>query len=72
MYGTPTFDDGSTDARNKKYRLLNYNAYEASFGNQKEDSTVFFRIYHRSCMYGFIAPESVGSNFLTLGVKRAW
>jgi len=72
VYGTPTFDDGSKDASNKKYRLLNYNAYEASFWNQKEDSAVFFRIHHRSGMYGLIAPEGVGSNFLTLGVKRAW
>lgn len=72
VYGTPSFDDGSKDASNKKYRLLNYNAYEASFWNQKEDSAVFFRIHHRSGMYGLIAPEGVGSNFLTLGVKRAW
>jgi hypothetical protein len=72
VYGTPAFDDGSKDASNKKYRLLNYNAYEASFWNQKEDSAVFFRIHHRSGMYGLIAPEGVGSNFLTLGIKRAW
>ncbi len=72
VYGTPAFDDGGKDASNKKYRLLNYNAYEASFWNQKEDSAVFFRIHHRSGMYGLIAPEGVGSNFLTLGIKRAW
>jgi len=72
VYGTPSFDDGSKDASNKKYRLLNYNAYEASFWNQKADSAVFFRIHHRSGMYGLIAPEGVGSNFLTLGVKHAW
>jgi hypothetical protein len=72
VHGTPAFDDGSKDASNKKYRLLNYNAYEASFWNQKEDSAVFFRIHHRSGMYGLIAPEGVGSNFLTLGIKRAW
>ncbi len=72
VHGTPAFDDGSKDASNKKYRLLNYNAYEASFWNQKEDSAVFFRIHHRSGMYGLIAPEGVGSNFLTLGSKRAW
>ncbi len=72
VYGTPAFDDGSKDASNKKYRLLNYNAYEASFWNQKEDAAVFFRIHHRSGMYGLIAPEGVGSNFLTLGIKRAW
>ncbi len=33
---------------------------------------VFFRIHHRSGMYGLFAPEGVGSNFLTLGIKRAW
>ena len=67
--GAYTFEDGTKNEPNKKYRLLNYNAYEISLLDDNEQSSIFLRIHHRSGVYGLIAPEHVGSNFITTGLR---
>lgn len=69
VYGEPTFEDGTKNEPNKKYRLLNYNAYEISLLDDNEQSSIFLRIHHRSGAYGLIAPQHVGSNFITAGLR---
>jgi hypothetical protein len=70
IHGEPIFEDGTKDNPDKKYRLLNYNAYEISFLDQEEINSFYFRIHHRSGVYGLIAPQHVGSNFITVGLRR--
>jgi 2-polyprenyl-3-methyl-5-hydroxy-6-metoxy-1,4-benzoquinol methylase len=37
----------------------------------KEDKdSVFLRLHHRSGVYGLIAPQHVGSNFITIGLRK--
>lgn len=70
IHGEPIFEDGTKDDPDKKYRLLNYNAYEISFLDQKEINSFYLRVHHRSGIYGLIAPQHVGSNFITAGLKH--
>ena len=70
IHGEPIFEDGTKDNPDKKYRLLNYNAYEISFLDQEEINSFYFRIHHRSGVYGLIAPQHVGSNFMTAGLRH--
>jgi hypothetical protein len=50
--------------------LLNYIGAEVSLLDKEEKNSVFFRINHRSGIFGLIAPEHVGSNFLNLGFRK--
>jgi hypothetical protein len=37
----------------------------------KEDKdSLFLRLHHRSGVYGLIAPQHVGSNFITFGLRK--
>ena len=70
VHGTPSFEDGTASEPNKKYKLLNYIGAEVSLLDKEEKNSVFFRINHRSGIFGLIAPEHVGSNFLNLGFRK--
>ena len=51
--------------------LLNYLLIELDYPleNYQNDTRVFFRIHHRSGVFGLYCPPTCGSNFLTYGVK---
>jgi hypothetical protein len=70
VHGTPIFEDGTKEEPGKKYRLLNYNAYEVSLLDTEDKDSVFLRLHHRSGVYGLIAPQHVGSNFITIGLRK--
>jgi capsular polysaccharide export protein len=70
LHGTPIFEDGTKDEPSKKYQLLNYNAYEVSLLDTEDKDSVFLRLHHRSGVYGLIAPQHVGSNFITIGLRK--
>jgi capsular polysaccharide export protein len=70
VHGTPIFEDGTKEEPGKKYQLLNYNAYEVSLLDTEDKDSVFLRLHHRSGVYGLIAPQHVGSNFITFGLRK--
>ena len=70
VHGTPIFEDGTKEEPGKKYRLLNYNAYEVTLLDTEDKDSVFLRLHHRSGVYGLIAPQHVGSNFITIGLRK--
>jgi hypothetical protein len=45
-------------------------AFEIDFGRSDSKWSVPVRIHHRSGVYGLIAPRKVGSNFITIGLRR--
>jgi len=69
--GTPWYEDtesGSIDG--KRYKTQNYLAFEMELSTQRRAWSVPIRLHHRSGMYGLIAPEKVGSNFIAVGIRR--
>jgi len=71
--GRPTYEDGSREDPDKRYRFQHYGAYELAWGVASAPRfTLVTRIHHRSGVYGLIAPRHVGSNFLTLGLRYAF
>lgn len=69
-FGTPSYEDGPKDNPSKRHRFQNYNAYELELGaTEYSNTSLVFRVHHRSGVYGLIAPRHVGSNFLTLGLR---
>jgi hypothetical protein len=72
-FGTPSYEDGPKFDPERRYRWQNYNAYELEWTLPAFPRTALLtRIHHRSGIYGIIAPRRVGSNFLTLGVRRTF
>lgn len=68
--GRPTYEDGSADDPDKRYRFQSYGAYELEWGIRSAPHvSLVTRIHHRSGIYGLIAPPHVGSNFMTIGVR---
>ena len=49
--------------------LLNYLVLEMAFGLPFTESSVFFRIHHRSGVFGTYCPPTCGSNFISYGVR---
>ena len=69
--GTPWYEDtesGSIDG--KRYKTQNYLAFEMEMATQRSSWSIPIRLHHRSGMYGLIAPEKVGSNFIAVGIRR--
>jgi hypothetical protein len=68
--GDPTYEDGSKDDPDRRYRLqlLFLSELEWRWGEDSPFSLIT-RIHHRSGVYGLIAPQNVGSNFLAMGVR---
>lgn len=70
VHGTPNFEEGTAKEPDKKYKFLNYIGAEVAVLDKEEKHSVFFRINHRSGIFGLIVPEHVGSNFLTAGFRK--
>lgn len=68
--GNPSYEDGSTLDPGRRYRLQLLALFELEWRMRGfEDISVVTRVHHRSGVYGLIAPQGVGSNFLALGVR---
>lgn len=71
--GRPSAEDGPDDHPEKRSRLQNYIALELEIsGGEADGAALVLRVHHRSGAYGLVAPNGVGSNFLTLGLRRAF
>jgi hypothetical protein len=70
-FGRPTYEDGSVDEPDRRWRFQNFNAFEVELGHSAAPrTTVVARVHHRSGLYGAIAPRRVGSNFIAVGVRH--
>jgi hypothetical protein len=70
-FGRPSYEDGSADEPNRRWRLQNFNAFEVELGLAgAPHTTLVARVHHRSGLYGVIAPRRVGSNFIALGLRH--
>jgi hypothetical protein len=68
--GTPSYEDGSKSDPGRHYRSQFLGLFELEWRMRKfENLSVITRVHHRSGVYGLIAPQHVGSNFLALGVR---
>lgn len=68
--GLPSYEDGPKDDPDRRYRFQNYDTFELEWGLEAvRRVSLVTRIHHRSGMYGLIAPQRVGSNFLALGLR---
>jgi len=68
--GDISYEDGTVTEPDKTYNLQNYLQFQLNFNYSKFTNTsVFFRIHHRSGIYGIIAPPKVGSNFIGVGLN---
>lgn len=70
VYGTANFEDGTDQEPDKKYKFLNYIGVEVAVLDKQEKHSFFLRINHRSGIFGLIAPEHVGSNFISAGFRK--
>lgn len=60
--------EGAIDVR--PTRLLNYLAFEAEFAHSAVPGVSFVaRLHHRSGVFGLIAPQKSGSNFIGAGIR---
>jgi hypothetical protein len=60
--------EGAVDVR--PTRLLNYLAFEAEFAHASMPGVSFVtRLHHRSGVFGLIAPQKSGSNFIGAGIR---
>lgn len=71
--GRPSAEDGPTNDPDKRSRFQHYIAleFETSLNSHPETALVL-RVHHRSGVYGLVAPDGVGSNFMTLGLRYAF
>ena len=57
-------------------KLLNYLAFEVELSlpslKKKNVPSPFFRVHHRSGVYGIFCPPTCGSNYLTYGVRWSY
>lgn len=68
-FGNPSYEDGSRLDPGRRYHLQFLGLLGLEWRMRGFDNvSVHTRIHHRSGMYGLIAPQHVGSNFLALGV----
>lgn len=68
--GSPTYEDGSIDDPDKQYRFQAFMLFDLEVYRRRDQLIrPFVRIHHRSGIYGVVAPERVGSNFIGIGVK---
>ena len=68
--GTPSYEDGSRLDPGRRYRLQFLGLFELEWHLRKfANLSLITRVHHRSGVYGLIAPQHVGSNFLALGIR---
>lgn len=71
--GRPSAEDGPENAPDKRSRFQNYIGLEVEASlPDRPDIAAVLRLHHRSGAYGLIAPDGVGSNFVTLGLRFAY
>lgn len=69
-FGETTYEDGSKDNPEERYRLQLLGLFEFEWLVRGMDElSIVTRVHHRSGGYGLIAPSGVGSNFLAAGVR---
>jgi hypothetical protein len=69
----PSAEDGPADAPNRRSRLQNYIGLELEASPiDSPDIALVLRLHHRSGVYGLVAPNGVGSNFLSAGLRFAF
>lgn len=69
----PSAEDGPDYQPEKRARLQHYIALEVEATMpQLMPHAVVLRLHHRSGAYGLVAPNGVGSNFVTLGLRFAY
>jgi hypothetical protein len=69
-HGTPSYEDGSEENPEKRYKFQLYGMYETEWGLRDYPAvTLVYKVHHRSGGYGLIAPPKVGSNFMTWGLR---
>ncbi len=67
---TPSYEDGPKDDPERRYRLQLLALFELEWRLRGfEKLSIAARVHHRSGVFGLIAPQYVGSNFLALGVR---
>lgn len=70
-FGDPMYEDTETGAEDaKRYKLQQYMAFEIDFGTSDSNWSMPIRLHHRSGAYGLIAPKGVGSNFISVGLRK--
>lgn len=68
--GTPSYEDGSKDDPERRYRLQMLALFELEWRIRGVDHLALVtRAHHRCGVYGLIAPQHVGSNFLAAGLR---
>ena len=71
--GRPSAEDGPTRDPDKRSRFQHYIALELETSLMAHPGTALvLRVHHRSGVYGLVAPDGVGSNFMTLGLRYAF
>ncbi len=69
-FGTPSYEDGPKNEPDRHYRLQLLALFELEWRlRDVKDISLVTRVYHRSGVYGLIAPRNVGSNFLAAGLR---
>jgi hypothetical protein len=69
--GTPSYEDGPLNDPGRRYRLQLMLLFDLEWKLRSyEDWSLVTRVHHRSGVYGLIAPQHVGSNFLAVGIRR--
>ncbi len=68
--GNPSYEDGAKEDPNRRYRLQLLLLLDLEWRISGLDRwSLVTRVHHRSGMYGLIAPQHVGSNFLAAGIR---
>ncbi len=69
--GNPTYEDGSDNDPEKRYRTQFLGLFDLEWHLADSDKvSIITRGHHRCGVYGLIAPRHVGSNFLAIGINR--
>ncbi len=69
--GTPYFEDGPKNEPDKRYPFQSFLIFDFDLYLSRYPKThLFYRVHHRSGVYGLITPEQVGSNFIGFGIKH--
>jgi hypothetical protein len=70
-FSRPSYEDGPFAEPDRRYRgqflLLVENHWRLA---DSDKWSLVLRVHHRSGVYGLVAPQNVGSNFLAVGVER--
>ena len=73
VWGDLDYEDGTLSEPDKKYRFQSSEIFQLDIYPRRNPATkFFFRLHHRSGMYGLIAPRRVGSNFLGAGFSWSY